>query len=58
MKQKIVLTPEELAKLAVYKLVDEGKLPDNTIINVDWNIDNWNFQNSTIELSEVNSQWR
>ena len=52
MKQKIVLTPEELAKLAVYKLVDEGKLPNNTVITVDWHIDNWNFQNSTIEFSE------
>ena len=53
MKQKIVLTPEELAKLAVYKLVDEGKLPNNTIISVNWNINNWNFQNSTIEFLEV-----
>ena len=53
MKQKLVLTPEEVAKLAVYKLVDEGKLPNNTIIRVDWNINNWEFQNSTIEFSEV-----
>lgn len=55
MKQKIVLTPEELAKLAVYRLVDEGKLPNNTSINVDWNINHWNFQKSTIEFSEVNN---
>ena len=54
MKQKIVLTPHELVSLAANKLVEEGKLPNNTIISVDWHIDNWNFQNSIIELSEVN----
>ena len=52
MKEMLQLTPDELAVLAVQRLVDLGKISYPNI-NVNWDINNWNFKSSVITISEV-----
>lgn len=52
MTETLQLTPDELATLAVQKLVDLKKISYNNV-NVCWNINNWEFKNSVITISEV-----
>ena len=52
MTETFQLTPDELAALAVQKLVDLKKISYNNV-NVYWDINNWNFKNTVITISEV-----
>ena len=52
MKEVIQLTPDEVAVLAVQRLVDLGKIlyPN---VNVNWDINHFCFKDSVITISEV-----
>ena len=52
MKEIIQLTPDEIATLAVQKLIDLGKISYNNV-NVNWDVNPWSFKQSTITISEV-----
>ena len=51
MKQQIKLTLEEVATLAVERLIDQGKL-DNKITQVDWHFDSWNLKKGYLTMSQ------
>ncbi len=57
MKEIIQLTPDEIATLAVQKLIDLGKISYNNV-NVNWDVNPWSFKQSTITISEVKQYGR